>query len=108
LALAGLVWAGPAAGTDAARDQAVRAPCVEVGEQDGDRLPHEPSPVGDEAEAAQLEPGVLQVEQLGGGQVDGNLLIVPLPAGYLTFIGASWQGSGGAQQLRDSGNTYPA
>ena len=59
---------------------------VEVGEQDGDRLADQPPAVDDEAEPAQRQAGVLQVEQFGGGQVDGDLLVVPFPAGRLAFI----------------------
>ncbi len=62
----------------------------------------------DEPEPAQPQPGVLQLEQLGGGKVDGDLLVVPFPAGRLAFIRGDWQGRGGAQQLRDPGNAYPA
>src|SRR6202012_2071471 len=47
-------------------------------------------PVEDEAEAAQLEARVLQVEQFGGGQVDGDLLVVSFPAGRRTFICGGW------------------
>jgi hypothetical protein len=96
------------AGANAARDQAFRAARVQVGEQDGDRFPDQAAPVHDEAEAAQLEPRVLKLEELGGGQVDGDLLVVPFPAGRLAFIGGVWQGRGRAQQLRDPGNAYPA
>jgi hypothetical protein len=77
-------------GPDAARHEAVLAARVQVREEDGDRLPDEPSPVEDEPEAAQPQARVLQVEQLGGGQVDGDLLIVSFPAGRLAFIGRGW------------------
>src|ERR1700761_8215900 len=74
------------AGADPPGDQAVGAARVQVGQQDGDRLPDQAAAVQDEPEAAQLEPRVLQVKQLGGRQVDGDLLIVSFPAGRLAFI----------------------
>jgi hypothetical protein len=74
------------AGPNAACYQAVLASRVQVREEDGDRLPDEPTAIEDEPEAAQAEASVLQVEQLGGGQVDGDLLVVPFPAGRLAFI----------------------
>ena len=94
------VWLAPGpllltAPLDAAGHQAVLPARVEVGEQDGDRLADEAAPVEDEPEAAQPEPRVLQVEQLGGGQVDGDLLVVSFPAGRLAFIGGAGRGAAG-------------
>jgi hypothetical protein len=96
------------AGPDAARHQAVFPARVEVGEQDGDGLANQAAAVDDESEPAQREAGVFQVEQFGGGEVNGNLLVVPFPAGRLSFIRVDWIGRGGAQQLSDPGNAYPA
>src|SRR5207237_10191531 len=96
------------AGPEPARYQAVGAPCVQVGQEDGDRLAHEPPPVEDVPEPAELEARVLQVKQFGSRQVDGDLLIMSFPAGRLAFIGDGWKGRSGAQQLRDPGNAYPA
>ena len=56
----------------------------------------------------QLQPRVLKLEQLGGGEVDGDLLVVSFPARRLAFIRGGWRGRGGAQQLCDPGNAYPA
>ena len=99
---------GRVADPDAARHQAVFPACVEVGEQDGDGLANQAAAVDDESEPAQREAGVLKVEQLGGGEVNGNLLVVPFPAGRLPFIRGDWIGGGGAQQFCYPGNAYPA
>jgi hypothetical protein len=40
---------------------------------------------------------VLQVEQLGRGQVDGDLLIMSFPAGRLAFIRGVWLGRNRAE-----------
>src|SRR5690606_1304966 len=57
---------------------------LEVGEQHADRLPDDAAPVGAEAVlGAERQPGLLQGEQLRGGDVDGDLLVVPLPAARL-------------------------
>jgi hypothetical protein len=80
-----------------ARHQAVLAARVQVRQQDGDGLAHQPATVHDEPEAAQLQARVLQVEQLRGGQVDGDLLVVPFPASRLAFIRRGWQGHGRAK-----------
>ena len=53
----------------------------EVGEDHGDRLAHQPAAVDGEAVVAGSVAGVLEVEQLVGGHVDGHLLVVPHPAG---------------------------
>lgn len=71
---------------DPPRHEAVLSPCVEVGQQDGDRLADQPAAVDDEPEPAERQPRVFEVKQFGGGQVDGNLLVVLFPAGCLTFI----------------------
>src|ERR1700722_678574 len=96
------------ASPDVADHEAVAAARVQVGEEDRDRLPHQPTPVEDDAEPAQSQPRVLELEQLGRGEVDGDLLVVPFPARRLAFIGGGWRGCGGAQQLCDPGNAYPA
>src|SRR5580692_2182583 len=96
------------ASPDAAHHQAGGVVRVQVGQQDRDRLPHQPAPVERDAEPAQVQPRVLQLEQLGGGQVDGDLLVVSFPAGRLTFIGDQRLGYGGAQKLCDPGDAYPA
>ena len=89
-------------------DEAVIAPRVQVGEEDRDRLPHQAAPVEDDPEADAAQPRVLELEQLGRGEVDGDLLVVSFPARRLAFIGGGWRGCGGAQQLCDPGNAYPA
>ena len=53
-------------------------------------------------------PRVFELEQLGGGEVDGDLLVVPFPARRLAFIGDRRLGYGGAQKLCDPGDAYPA
>src|SRR6202020_2554293 len=96
------------ASPDVADHEAVIASRVQVGEEDRDRLPHQAAPVEDDADPTQLQPRVLELEQLGGGEVDGDLLVVSFPARRLAFIGGGWRGCGGAQQLCDPGNAYPA
>jgi hypothetical protein len=71
---------------DAASHEAVFPARVEVGEQDGDGFADQPAAVGDEAEPAQRQAGMFQIEQFGGGKVNGDLLIVLFPAGRLPFI----------------------
>ena len=53
-----------------------------------------------EPEAAQLQARVFKVEQFGGREVDGDLLIVSFPARRLAFIRGDRKGYGGAQKLR--------
>jgi hypothetical protein len=110
--IAGRGWPWPRHGRGAdphpAGEQAVPAPGVQVGEKDGDGLAHQPATVGHEAEPTKHKPGVLQVEELASGQVDGYLVVVLFPARRLTFTGDGWLRRDGAQQLRDPGNTYPA
>jgi hypothetical protein len=73
-------------GADAPRHQAVFPASVEIGEQDGDRLPDQPATVHNETEAAKSQPRMFEVKQLRGGQVHSNLLVVPFPAGRRAFI----------------------
>ena len=73
-------------GGEAPGDHAVLPARVEVGEQDGDRLADEPAAVDDEAETAEREPRVLKVEQLSGGKVNGDLVVVLFPACRQAFI----------------------
>jgi hypothetical protein len=40
---------------------------------------------------------VLKVQQLRGGKVDGDLVVVPFPASRRSFTGGGWLGCGGAQ-----------
>jgi hypothetical protein len=74
------------AAADAASHEAVFPARVEVGEQDSDGLADQPATVGDEAEPAQRQAGMFQIEQFSGGKVNGDLLIVLFPAGRLPFI----------------------
>ena len=54
---------------------------VQIGEHHGDRLAHDPAAVDDHpVVAAQRQPRPLQLEQLLGRAVDGDLLVVLLPA----------------------------
>ena len=75
------------AGTDATGREAVCPARVEVGEQDGDGLADQPAAVDDEAEPAQRQAGVFQIEQFGGGKVNGDLLIMLFPASRLPWPG---------------------
>ena len=77
---------GLATRTDAPCDQAILPARVKIGQEDGDRLADEPTAVDHEPEPAEGQPRVFEIEQFGGGQVYGNLLVVPFPAGCLTFI----------------------
>ena len=91
-----------------AGEQAVLAPGVEVGQEDGDGLAHQSAAIDDDAEPAQRQPGVLKVEQFTGGQVDGDLVVMPFPASCRAFTCDDWLRNDGAQQLRDPGNAHPA
>src|SRR5579863_8424031 len=84
------------ASPDPADNQAAGVAGVQVGQQDRDRLPHQPPPVERDAQPPQPQPRVLELEQLGGGEVDSDLLVVPFPAGRLAFIGDSRLGRGRA------------
>src|ERR1700722_4604915 len=92
------------ASPDAADHEAAGVVRVQVGEEDRDRLPHQPPPVERDAQPPQVQPRVLKLEQLGGGQVDGDLLVVSFPAGRLTFIRDQRLGRRGAQKLCDPGD----
>jgi hypothetical protein len=59
---------------------------IKVGEQDGDGLTDQPAPVDHEPVPAQRETRLLYIEKFGGGYIDGDLLVVPFPAGCLSFI----------------------
>ena len=66
----------------------VEAVLVEVGQHQGHRLADQPATVdGQAVVAAQHQPGLLEVEQLVGGDVDGHLLVVPHPAAGLAGSG---------------------
>jgi hypothetical protein len=95
-------------GADATGHEAVFPARVEVGEQDGDGLTDQPAAVNDEAEPAQRQASVFQVEQFSGGEVNGDLLIVLFPAGRLPFIRVDRIGDDRAQQFCYPGNAYPA
>jgi hypothetical protein len=93
---------------DAPGQQAVLAAGVEVGQQDGDGLADEPAPVDDHPEPAQRQARVLQVKELGGREVDGDLVVVLFPARRRAFTSPRWLGYGGAQELLNPRDTYPA
>ena len=80
---------------------------IEVGQQDRQRLPDDPAPVDRDAEGAQREPGALQVEQFAAGQVDGDLLGVPLPAAGLALGFDGRPTARRAEKLGNSGQAYP-
>src|SRR5580700_10063686 len=82
-------------------------PCVEVGEQDSDRLPDQAPPVGRHPEPPQPQPGVLQVEQFLRGQVDSDLLGVAFPSGGLAALIQGQPVGGWAQQFRDARYSHP-
>ena len=68
--------------------RAVGALGLEVRQHERQRLPDHPAPVDGEAVlAAQRETGVLDVEQLVGGDVDRHLLVVSHPATGLARSG---------------------
>jgi hypothetical protein len=92
---------------DAAGQHAGLAPGVEVGQQDGDRFADEAAPVHGDAVAAQGQPGVLQVEQFVGGQVNSDLVRVLLPATGRPVRGHVRAGRNGTKQLRNARKTYP-
>ena len=103
----GFVGRGLVDDGDAAGQQALLATGVEIGEQHGYRLPDDPAAVGGGAVTQQGEPGALEVKQFLGGQVDGDLLGVLLPAAGPALIAIVRTGSGGSQELRDPGQAYP-
>jgi hypothetical protein len=92
---------------DTASQQAVFASRVEVGEQHGYRLPDDPATVCGGTVAQQGKPGVLEVKQFLGRQVDGDLLGVLLPAAGQALVAAIWTGSSRSQEFRDPGQAYP-
>src|ERR1019366_5144725 len=85
----------------------VRALRVEVGKQDGDRFADNPAPVGGGAVAQQCEPGAFQVKEFLGGQVDGDLLGVLLPAAGPALIATVRADSSRTQELSNPRKTYP-
>ena len=83
---------------------------VQVGEQDGDRLPDDPAPVGGGTVAQQGEPGSFQVKKFLGGQVDGDLLGVPFPSAGLALVApgrVDGSRTGWTQEFSDPGKAYP-
>ncbi len=82
----GRVDFGVETGAHAPGHKAVLPARVKIGEQDGDGLADQPAPVDNEPVPAQRETRLLQVEKFGGRYIDGYLLIVPFPAGRLSFI----------------------
>ena len=98
-------------GGDATGQQAVLAPRIQVGEQDGDGLPDDPAPVGGGTVTQQGEPGTFQVKQFLGGQVDGDLLGVLLPAAGTALVATvRVDGSRGdwTQKLSNPRQAYPS
>jgi hypothetical protein len=93
---------------DAAGEHARLAAGVEVGQYHGDGLTDEPTAVRGDAVAAQGEPGVLQIEQLVGGQVNGDLMRMLLPAARRTVRGNVGTGCSGTKQLRYARKAYPS
>src|SRR5216683_1170982 len=91
----------------AARQQAGVALRLQVGEQHGDRLPDQAAPVHGDPVPAQGQPRALEFEQLVGGQVDSDLLSVPLTPAGLTLAIDDGTGTGGTEQLRDSRQAHP-
>jgi hypothetical protein len=92
---------------DAAGQHAGFAPGVEVGQEDGDRFADEAPPVHGDAVPAQGQPGMLEVEQFVGGQVNGDLVRVLLPATGRPVRGHVRAGRNGTKQLRDARKAYP-
>ena len=73
-------------GGEAPDDHAVVPARIKVGGQDGDRLADEPTAVDEDTETAEREPCVLKIEQLSGGKVNGDLVVVLFPACCQAFI----------------------
>jgi hypothetical protein len=88
-------------------NQAIVTPGVQVGQQHGECLPDDPSAVHGETESAQAKPGPFQVQQFTAGQVDRDLLGVPLPpAGQALGFGGRFP-PGRAEEFGDSWKGYP-
>src|SRR5215469_2291860 len=64
---------------------AVLAGCLQVGEQHGQRLADNPAAVDRDPVAAQDQLGPFQLDELGAGEVDGDLLWMAFPAACLAF-----------------------
>jgi hypothetical protein len=88
--------------------QAFPATGVEIGKQDRDGLADDPATVGRGAVAQQGEPGTFKVNEFLGGQVNGDLLGVLLPAAGLTLISPVRAGRGWPQELSDPRQAYSA
>src|SRR3954470_13427348 len=72
---------GSSLGDQPLHQHAVVTVGLEVGQRDREGLPDESATVdGQPLVTSQREPGVLDVEQLVGGDVDGHLLVVTDPA----------------------------
>jgi hypothetical protein len=93
---------------DAAGEQAPLAAGVEVGQYHGDGLTDEPATIRGDAATAQGEPGAFQIEQLVGGQVNGDLMRMLLPATRRTVRGYLGTGRSGTKQLRHAWKAYPS
>jgi hypothetical protein len=92
---------------DAAGQHARLAAGVEIGQEDGDRFADQAPPVHGDTVAAQGQPGMLQIEQFVGGQVNSDLVRVLLPAAGRTVRGHVRAGRNGTKQLRDARKAYP-
>src|SRR6185312_8116623 len=80
---------------------------VEIGEQHGNSLTHQPATVCRDPVTAQRQPGPLEIEELGRGQVDGDLLRMGLTAaGWPPAVGVGADGSR-AEQFGDARQAYP-
>jgi hypothetical protein len=88
-------------------DQAPVARCVQVGEQDGERLAHDPAAVHGDPESPEREPGTFEVEQLTAGEVDRDLLRVALPAAGLALGIDRGAPPGGTEQFGNPRQAYP-
>src|ERR1022692_4439669 len=91
----------------APRDQASLALGIEVGQQDGECLAHDPAAVGRDTVGPQRQPGALQVHEFAAGQVDGDLLRMRPPAPGLAPGLGGGAARGLAEQLSDSRQAYP-
>jgi hypothetical protein len=80
---------------------------VEIGQQHGNSFTHQPATVYRDPVTAQRQPGPLEIEELGRGQVHSDLLRMGLTAARRPpAVGV---GSGGrrAEQLGDARQAYP-
>ncbi len=81
---------------------------VEIGQQHGNSFTHQPATIYRDPVTAQRQPGPLEIEELGRGQVHSDLLRVRLAAAGLAARSGGRPWGGRPEQFSDTRQAHPA